>query len=210
MILDVFEKLDGMLTILAQEKKPLYLFTKIVNWQIAEKIGRFIKRKPYANKKTTSSDSNLTNIKGMVEYTNKSDATELVVQTGTSLRKLVVTAGTYANSTAISGSGQDERTSGSTMNTYYPLSIHKSIRSGAGITASTQRPWWYGYIYPQNRFNDNTSIVGNSFLYDQYPHDWLDTLFTNPYLATGTYGNRAIGVIPQVSSKCFKTGEFQG
>lgn len=196
MLLDVFEKLDGMLTLIAKEKMPHYLFPEIVNWRIGEKIGRFIKRDPYTELQDQGTDANLAQVQGIIEFTDKNDSVLLVFLANATLRETAISGGSYGISSGVSGGANDERTAGSTIaaNIFNVLKFWNELRAGAG-NVSTERPWWHGYIAQRKRFNDSETISAGKYLDEMYPTDPLSTLFTNPYLTGGGYGQGDLGLI---------------
>jgi len=165
----VVDEHKGMNVHITPEKLPSYLYQKIHNLELSKKLGRMVKRKGYANILTTG----LTTLKSMFEFVDRNDGRQILLQDGTGLEESVYSGGSYG---AISAISNDERTAGSTVNQAYPEFYSNEIRSGAGLNASTDLPFWYGYI-SRNRFNDGVTITGGNYLDNQFYDSRLGDIF---------------------------------
>lgn len=153
------DRFEGMNNKIAGEKSPVYLFPKIVNLEFSSVDGHLRKRKGYAVLISTG----LTALSNFVEFVDKNDSRQILLLDGTTLKEIPYSGG-YG---AVASITNDERTAGSTVNTFKPVKDRNEIRSGAGINASTDRPFWYGYIPERDRFNDAVTITAGRYLDEQ-------------------------------------------
>jgi hypothetical protein len=93
----------------------------------------------------------------------------------------------------------DERTAGSTIDgtNFYPIVADATLQSGAGISADTERPVWFGYIPERDRFNGAETISAGRYLDEQHNTSALDNLTTLPY--TTGFGQGVFGATAHVS-----------
>ena len=165
----------GMATQIAHEKLPTYLYQKIHNLELSKKLGRMVKRGGYANVLT----SGLTTLNGMKEFTDKNGGRQILLQDGTGLEESVYTGGAYS---AISAIANDEREAvvAPTVTQMYPVLHENVLRSGAGIAATHDHPFWYGYNDAVTRFPNvgtPTTITAGKYLEDQIYKGKLLTSF---------------------------------
>jgi hypothetical protein len=150
------------------EKIPEYLFPLLSNLEGSTKDGQLRKRKGYAVIK----NSGITALSNMVEFVDRNGGRQVLLLDGTTLKEMPYSSG-YGAVAAISN---DERTSGSTVNTFKPVKDRDEIRSGVGVDASTDRPIWYGYIPARSRQNSNSSISAGKYLAEQLVEKNSDVL----------------------------------
>lgn len=165
-------KYSGMSTFVSKEDRQIEVLQEARNLRFNHKLGRLVKRHGYNNEIVSS----LTSLKNMVEFKNKNSQVLMMLMDGNTLEESVYSAGNYG---AIGSITNDERTAGSTIDgdNFNPIIVNKELRSGAGITADTQRPIWYGYIAERDRFNGAETIAAGRYLDEQSYKDKLQTLF---------------------------------
>lgn len=153
---------DGVTTAISKEDRKIELLQTLINLRHGKILGRAVKRGGYSS----ILSSGLTTLKRMIEFKNKNASTLLMVMDGNTLKESVYSGG-YG---AIGAIANDERTASSTIDgdNFNPIIVNKEMRSGAGISASTQRPVWYGYIAERDRFNAAITISADKYLTNQY------------------------------------------
>jgi hypothetical protein len=174
------DKIEGESAAIAKEDMPGYIVQKLENKRPAVKLGSAVSRDPYTNKIT----SGITTLQNMKEFTDANGDSRLVLIDNNTIRASVNSSGTYAATALITN---DNRTSGSTVygSQTHPITFNNEIRSGAGLNASTDRPFWLGYIEERARYTDVTVAAGE-YLENQIIKDSLvSTMFSDP---TGQIG----------------------
>ena len=172
----------GMANQVAKEKLPTWLYQKIHNLELSKKLGRMVKRGGYANVLTTG----LTTLNGMKEFTDNNGGRQILLQDGTGLEESVYSAGAYG---AIAAIANDEREAGvaPTVTQMYPVLHEKVLRSGAGIAATHDHPFWYGYKDAYDRFKNvaapPSQIAAGKYLDDQFYGGNLFSSFMSVTLA---------------------------
>lgn len=153
------KRFDGVSTLIAKEDRPIAVMESLINLRPHHILGRAIKRDGYSSKLTTG----LTDAKRILEFENKNSEQVLAVMDGDTFKESINTSGSYS---ALATPSNDERTSGSTINgdCFHPIIVNKELRAGAGNSASTQRPLWFGYISNRNRFADAVTITAGRYL----------------------------------------------
>jgi len=156
------DKYDGISTFVSKEDRKIEVMQSLINLRHGKILGRAAKRGGYSS----ILSSGLTTLKRMIEFKNKNASTLLMVMDGNTLKESVYSGG-YG---AIGAIANDERTAGSTIDgdNFNPIIVNKEMRSGAGISASTQLPVWYGYIAARDRFNGAETIAAGKYLDEQY------------------------------------------
>jgi len=176
MIFEVTE-FSGMSQIIHKEKMPPYVFQVLRNYVPGKKLGALVKRNGYANILTSGLGSYIVNI---IEFTDKNGTRQLVIvydDGGTKyIKESIYSAGYQALTVLL-----NYRTSGSTINTFFPVLHDNIIRSGSGLNASTDRPVWYGYLDAVTLFPRSGlatyPISAGKYLCDQFPN-FADAIFS--------------------------------
>lgn len=180
---------EGMSALIAKEKLPGYIYQKIHNLELSKKLGRLVKRRGYKVVQPLPGIAGFTDVKAVSEFVNRNDDRLLIAQDGTALKESVYSGGQYGNAAVIAN---DERTAGSTIDQAYPLVFSNELRSGAGISAAANRPFWYGYIEERKRFNDAVTITAGKYLDEQFYNDRISNLKRRIY-NTGSYNSTVTG-----------------
>lgn len=172
------ETYDGITTAVSKEDRKVELLQTLVNLRHGKIRGRAVKRGGYSS----ILSSGLTTLKRMIEFKNKNASTLLMVMDGNTLKESVYSAG-YG---AIGAIANDERTGSASIDgdNFNPIIVNKEMRSGAGISAATQLPLWYGYIATRNIFNGGSSVTAGKYLDDQ---DYSTKFAANIDIALGVH-----------------------
>jgi len=149
----------GMFSRIAKEKAPVFFMRELVNLRTSSIEGRLDSRK---GAKALIS-AGITALANLAEFTDKGGNRQIVLLDGSSLRESAYSGGSYG---AVGAIASDERSSGATVNEFNPVVNRKELRSGAGVNASTDLPFWYGYIPARSRFNSVESISAGLYLDD--------------------------------------------
>ena len=179
----------GQSSLIHKEKLPVALIQSIRNGILSKKLGVIKKRPRYANILT----SGLTALNNMIEFVNQNDERILFIQDGTGVEKSIYSGG-YG---AIAAITNDERTGGSTINQIYPVLWRKELRSSAGMNASTDLPFWYGYIDAITRYPNSTAPIAISagrYLDIQFYNDAFTDLFKSGVTDFGSYVSKVSNV----------------
>jgi hypothetical protein len=136
--------MEGEASYVAPEDSPPYIFQKLENLRPAIKIGSAISRDPYTNVIYGGDPVQLSAFQTMKEFKDSNDGINLVIIDNDGIEESVYSAG-YGTVAAIAN---DKRTASSTIygDECNPVTFHDELRAGAGLNASTDRPFWYGYI----------------------------------------------------------------
>ena len=154
-------KFDGESSRVSKEDSPPYLFQKVENWRPSNIAGSLVKRTPYTNILT----SGITSLQNMKEFQDANGGIQLVTVDNNAIEESVYSSG-YG---ALAAPSNDERTSGKTVygTQSHPIAFNNELRSGAGVNAATDYPFWYGYIAETKRFNDAVTITAGKYLDNQ-------------------------------------------
>ncbi len=152
----VFDRIQGMNVAIHKKDVPSFVPTHIRNVESTQQFGVGRKRPLYKNILTTG----ITALKGMFEFVDKNDVRSLVVQDGTAIKNSVYSGG-YG---AIASITTDKRAGSPTVDQMFPVEWKKSIRSGAGLNATTDLPFWIGHIKAKGRFLDAVTIAAGKYL----------------------------------------------
>jgi len=162
----------GQSSLIQKEKLPVALVQSLRNGVLSKKLGVIKKRPRYADVLTTG----LTDLKSMIEFINQNNERILLLQDGSDLERSIYSGG-YG---AIGAITNDERPGGSTIDQMYPSLWRKEIRSGAGLNAATDEPFWYGYIPARTRFpnaSSSVAIAAGRYADRQFYNDAFTDLF---------------------------------
>ena len=153
------DNFKGISTLFSTDSGPIAVLRTLINLRPDVKLGSLVKRGGYTSKLAAG----LTSLKQILEFENKNGETLLMLMDGNTLEESVNTSGSYASVSAISN---DERTAGSTIDgdCFSPVVVNKEIRAGAGNSASTERPIWYGYHGSKSRYNSAVSVSDGRYL----------------------------------------------
>ena len=168
----VFDKVQGMNVAVHKNELPPYIPTEIINLESTQQFGVGRKRPLYK----WVTQAGLTALKGMFEFVDKNAVRNLMLQDGTAIEKMVWTGSAYS-----SAGVSDLRTAGSTVDQMYPVMWNFDLYSGAGVNASTDRPFYYAWIPPGKRYNKAETLVAYGYaLFNQGKITLFDNLITFP------------------------------
>jgi len=174
MKVNLLEKMDGMMGLVAPEKMPPYFFQKLINWRLGDALHRLRKRSPFTSILTGAGDSNMINCKGLADLKDIGGNRLLVGYFGSTkgIRESVYSGGSYGSTSQLSGGAQDKRLNTGFDDTGFrhPLNIHNELRLAGGATSGF--PAWLGYIKDRKRFyNPDSDSYGVSFTNQRYLDD---------------------------------------
>jgi hypothetical protein len=186
----LFDKVSGRSGLLALEKRPMALYRDIVNWELSEELGNLKKRKPYLTLM-----SGIEAVYNGIDWTDLNDENGVILETevaGTRYIRLMNRDGLGYD--ALAPLDFDDRTSGSTITGTNPIIVNKEVRSGVGISNTTDLPLIAYRLKDQKRYYNPAT--------DNY-----DATFTNgQYLDDMIYDGKLAELLPPASGPGFLGG----
>jgi len=151
----LFTQISGRSGLIASEKLPSSMFVELINWELSENLQNLVKRKPYLQLL-----GNQYPVYGAIDWTDQDGTNGIVAlkeQGGVkSFSYYGRNGATYDPPVSFAN---DDRTAGSTINEMHPRQVYNAIRSGAGLNASTDRPFIIYKLKDRKRIYDPISDV---------------------------------------------------